>query len=247
MDCKPACQRPQSVPKRLEGVNRYQHTNQATIALTGGNALKLTLSIVIALLVCCAATASAQTDNLGRPIPGEAFTYDPAAESEVVELEVIPETPKHYFDLGITIGAAGSNDDDAASEMAIAEIALLYMPPTESGWIKLGVAMGWNQSDRTKIDFSTPVYFTIFPNPLSSVRYGFRVRPFTFTVRTSPEEETTSSFSFDPGGAFVAEFPMGAYSIAANVGAQYVFSQEGQTVNSPSLGAGVTLFFRLGR
>ena len=199
---------------------------------------------LIGLILACAcavsvgaATASAQTDNLGRPISTDGVLGGAEAT----------ETPKHFFDLAITLGAAGANDDSSGSEMAIAEVALLYMPPTESGWLKLGVAMGWNGSDRTKIDFSTPIYFTVFPNPLSSVRYGFRVRPFTFSVRTDSDDAGTSSWSFDPGGAFVVEFPMGGYSLAANVGAQYVFSQEGESVNAPSVGAGVTLFFRLGR
>ncbi len=186
--------------------------------------------LYILALSLFASTASADIhDNLNREI-------DPG-----------PGDIKHNFDLAITLGASGANDDSSGTEMAIAEIALLYMPPTESGWLKLGVAMGWNGSDRTKIDFSIPIYFTIFPNPLSSVRYGFRVRPFTFSVRTDPDDAGSSSWSFDPGGAFVVEFPMGGYSLAANVGAQYVFSREGESVNAPPVGAGVTLFFRLGR
>ena len=199
--------------------------------------MKQIVLVAVMLLMCCGATAYADHDNLGRPLTTEGVLGGAEASTDV----------KHYFDLAITLGAAGANDDSSGSEMAIAEVALLFMPPTDSGWLKLGVAMGWNGSDRSKIDFSTPVYFTIFPNPLSSVRYGFRVRPFTFSVRTDPDAAGSSSWSFDPGGAFVVEFPMGGYSLAANVGAQYVFSQEGESVNAPSVGAGVTLFFRLGR
>lgn len=202
--------------------------------------MKRALTLYILALSLFASTASAQTDNLGRPLIDEAALGVASVEG------VQPQ----MFDLSITLAAGGANDSTSTSEVVIASLALLWYPPTESGWVKFGPQIGWNQSDRTRLDLSVPVYFTLFPDPMSGARWFLTANPFTFTVRTEPMEGTVSPWSFDPGASFGVEFPMDNYALALRVGANYVFSAEGvrtDDVQGVSVGAGATVFFRLGR
>ena len=160
--------------------------------------------------------------------------------SDVVDVGVKPS----MFDLGITVGARGSDDATAESEIAILAASLLHRPNT---WMRYGLQIGWNPAESGRVDFSTPLYFTLFPDPLSNLVWFFTINPFTYTVRSEAVEGTSSAFSFDPGASFGVEFPMGNYGLAANVGAAYAFNSEGVDVNQVNVGAGVTLFFRLGR
>lgn len=183
-------------------------------------------------------------DNLGRPIsePAAAGVLSGAsADSTTTE---IPGYERHMFDLGINIAAAGADDDSSGTEQAILGWNLLWYP---SDWMKFGVGMDWNQADREAITFSVPVYFYLFPDPQSTVKWFFSVNPASYTVRTSPLEGQLSPWSFDPSGSFGVEFPMGGYALAGRVGAQYIQTQEGVDKNQFRVGAGATLFFRLGR
>jgi len=186
-------------------------------------------------------TSTAGTDNLGREIKSQPVGMLATASAfEVEESGVSPA----MFDLGISIGSRGVSDESAESEIAILAASLLHRPNT---WLRYGLQIGWNPAESGRMDFSTPVYFTLFPDPMSDLVWFFTLNPFTYTVRSEALEGTTSAFSFDPGASFGVEFPMGNYGLAANVGANYAFNSEGVDVNQVNVGAGVTLFFRLGR
>lgn len=208
------------------------------------NKPKLLLIFLISLTICViifSQCADAQT----RDAWGRVLTTEEAAAETTEGIE------PQMFDLGLTFGAVGSNDNTSLTEAAIAGISLWWYPnvhPTRK-WLQLGAGAKWETVDRTKVEFSLIPDFLPFSTSTSSMLVHIQadVLPH-FTVRTEPNQAATSAWSWQPGAILAAEYPMGNYGILVGIGANRLLSQEGITDNKiTELSAGAQIRLRLGR
>ena len=210
---------------------------------------KYRLLLIFILALACSVIlftqlAECQTrDAWGRVIVDE----QALSAAEVGSTGIEPQ----MFDLGLTLGAAGSNDDSSLTEAAIMGISLWWYPnvhPTRK-WLQIGARANWETVDRSKVEFSVIPDFLPFSTETSSMLVHIQadVLPH-FTVRTEPNEAATSAWSWKPGAILAAEYPMGNYGIMVGIGASRLLSQEGLTDNKiTELTAGAQIRLRLGR
>ena len=210
------------------------------------NKFKLLLIFLICLAICViifSQCAEAHTrDAWGRVIVDEAVMGAAEADNGI---------EPQMFDLGLTLGAAGSNDDTSLTEAAIMGISLWWYPnvhPTRK-WLQIGARANWDTVDRSKVEFSILPDFLPFSSETSAMLVHIQadVLPH-FTVRTEPNEASTSAWSWKPGATIAAEYPMGNYGILVGVGANRILTQEGISDDKiTELSAGAQIRLRLGR
>lgn len=207
--------------------------------------MKPTILILVALFMCCAATSYAQPrDAYGRPVGGSDELLGAAS--------IMPQgVEPAMFDLGLTLGAIGSNDETAASEAAIVGASLWYYPNVSDTkkWLLIGARANWETGDRGKVEFSLVPDFLPFSNETSGLLWHFIVDVLPhYVVRTELNEYSSSAWTFKPGATLAIEYPMGNYGILVGAGMNRLVSEEGNTdTQRTELAAGAQVRLRLGR
>lgn len=184
--------------------------------------------IVSLLLAVLAAPAFAVPhDNLGRPLTPRPGIMSTASEAGP-DSATYTFTP-HILDLCLAFGATGQDNGTGVDESMIYSAGLLAFI---NSWLCAGVQATRSAETPQLVDLTVPLKAYIFPRPDTSVKPYVRAELFTYTARTSQQApDVASAWSFNPKFIFGAELPQSGYSLDFDLGAEYTFTQLGETVN----------------
>jgi hypothetical protein len=203
------------------------------------------LTILSILIMLTISTAYAQDrDAYGRTLDG--------GDGLLGAASVLPQgVPPSMFDLGLTLGAVGSNDETSSSEAAIVGASLWYYPNVSDTkkWLLVGARASWETGDRGRVEFSLVPDFLPFSNETSSLLWHFIVDVLPhYVVRTEANEYSSSAWTWKPGATVAIEYPMGNYGILVGASMNRMMSEEGYTeAQRTEIGAGAQVRLRLGR
>ena len=206
---------------------------------------RLILAVGCALIVCAAAASAEPRDAYGRPVSlggGELL-----GAASVMPQGVQPA----MFDLGLTLGAVGSNDETALSESAIVGASLWWYPNVSETkkWLLIGARVNWDTGDRGRVEFSLAPDFMPFSDEGSNLLWHVIVDVLPhYVVRTEVNEFSSSAWTWKPGTTIAIEYPMGNYGILVGGSMSRMVSEEGYTESQRTeIGAGAQIRMRLGR